>query len=478
MAAIPIVLGGLAALGGGTLGWELYRRNAKSTPYDIIIGINSLLALKTSGWKIVLGEATKGIEPKWSEAMNNAGVVVAVLGTYNRGKSFLLNELCNIKLPSGNFTHTEGISITAPRKNIENVIFIDTAGSDAAIPKEKLDDKKATQGLLREIALHLCSYAIIVVNRLLYMDQIYIQRVLKYMKYSNDKKRIIIVHNLADITTPEDVDKVIREEIIGIFKAEETNMVPRVASRSKKLSFYRSTHDGIILRHFILAKQGSNAATKWNTQSLDGIMNIFQTDDDNRGNLDIIPKIITFVNQRLSQLLINNNQSNDGPQQPNQERLQVDQHVKQPFIVLSDRKDFENLDENPHELAISPRLTYDDAGYFIGIRSIDCGDWQPRWNAYDTPENICICIELAGFGEIKADITVAEREIIVKGRRLDLRASLNDSVVLQEEIPSGSFTLKIPLKDNVQQEEAMLQRTDGLYKITCSKRKNTVKCLE
>ena len=142
------------------------------TPYDIIIRINSLAMLATSGWNITIGQNTAKDLSKLSTAGDNRGVIVAILGSYNRGKSFLLNQLCDIRLPHGNLVHTEGLSITAGRNLSENVIFIDTAGTDTAIPRDKLEDKKATEALLREIALHLSSYIIIVVNRLRATDQI------------------------------------------------------------------------------------------------------------------------------------------------------------------------------------------------------------------------------------------------------------------------------------------------------------------
>ncbi|CAF5226853.1 unnamed protein product, partial [Rotaria magnacalcarata] len=112
---------------------DIYRKSSIPTPYDVTIRINSLVALSTSGWEIVLGNSASEIQSNSSIPKDNRGVIVAVLGSYNRGKSFLLNELCGLNLPSGNLIHTEGISITAGRKQAENIVFIDTAGTDTAI---------------------------------------------------------------------------------------------------------------------------------------------------------------------------------------------------------------------------------------------------------------------------------------------------------------------------------------------------------
>jgi len=101
--------------------------------------------------------------------------------------------------------HTEGISITEGRDRAKNIIFIDTAGTDTAIPKNQLNDKKPTEALLREVALHLCSYIIIVINRLRATDQSYINQVVTYSKNDNCTKNIIIIHNLIDVETQKDV---------------------------------------------------------------------------------------------------------------------------------------------------------------------------------------------------------------------------------------------------------------------------------
>jgi hypothetical protein len=52
---------------------------------------------------------------------------VGFTGLENRGKTFLINTLCGINLPSGHQVHTEGISIKFP-SNGSNTTYIDTAG--------------------------------------------------------------------------------------------------------------------------------------------------------------------------------------------------------------------------------------------------------------------------------------------------------------------------------------------------------------
>ncbi|CAF3926583.1 unnamed protein product [Rotaria sp. Silwood1] len=203
-----------------------------SSLYDVVIRINNLSDLSSQGWEILVGKHIKNVTRNKMIPENNAsgkasgelkeGVIVTILGAYNRGKTFLLKNLCKIELPDGNLVHTEGLSITAGRENYTNIVFLDTAGTDTPVTNDEIEFKRATEALLREVVLYLSTFLIIVVNRLRYTDQTYIRQILKYCRDSQNtpnKKNIIIVHNLFDVETIEDVDKIIQHEIEGIFDA-------------------------------------------------------------------------------------------------------------------------------------------------------------------------------------------------------------------------------------------------------------------
>jgi HSP20 family molecular chaperone IbpA len=479
MAAIAFVLGGLVvSSGGGKFLWDKYKKISTSTPYDVVIRIDSLAALATSGWEIVLGQNIKHVDPKVSESEEGRGVIVAVLGSYNRGKSFLLNQLCDINLRTGNLIHTEGISITEGRNQAKNIIFIDTAGTDTAIPKDKLDDKKATEALLREIALHLCSHIIIVVNRLRATDQSYIRQVLTHSKSPSCTKNIIIIHNLMDVETQQDIDEVIDTEVKQLFEAKLDTIQLKIDQKSTSVHFFRSTHNGMKLRHFIFAKHGSEAAKLWNRQSIDGIMNILQTATEWRRNLDVVTEMINFVNTKLPQLFINNHKQDNSLSETNQQKIQVQQHLKKPFIVLSHRREMDDLEQSPDELILSPKLLYDDAGYFIGISSMTNGQWQPLYSLYESNDEIHAVVELAGFKKGDVRVQVVEEAIIIEGRRADFKESLTNPSIHQEKIPTGQFKLEIPLQCKIDPETTKLERDEGFYKITCPKKKIVAKIFE
>ena len=443
-----------------------------STPYDVVIRINSLVALKTSGWAIVLGENARNIDTDTPTSDDARGVVVAIVGSYNRGKTFFINQLCDINLPNGSLIYTEGISMTAGKNQAENIIFVDTAGTDTAIPKDKLSDKKATEALLKEIALHLCSYVIIVVNRLRATDQSYIGQVITHCKSSGSRKNIIIVHNLSDVETMQDIKSIVKTEVEDLFEAKVDSLILSTNQSSSKINFFSSTQDGVGVRHFILAKHGSEAAAMWNRQSIDGIMMILQTATPDRRPIDLINEIVSFVNNRLPQIFNDNTSQEVTSDSNSQPKFQVQKHVRKPCIVLSRRKELVDLEQSPEQLVISPQLLYDDAGYFIGITSPNNGQWVPRYSLYDTSEGIYAIVELAGFKKGSAKVEVVEEAIIIKGVRADVKETLSSPMTLQEKIPIGQFLLEIPLKGyKIDPDETTVERDEGLYKIMCPRKK-------
>lgn len=459
-----------------------YSRSLEPTPYDVIIKINSLTALQTSGWEIVLGQSVDSVTQETNEPEDIYGVVVSVLGSFNRGKSFLLNQLCGIRLRHGNLVRTEGISITAGREQASNLIFIDTAGTDTAIPRNKLDDNKATEALLKEIALYLSSYIIIVVNRLRATDQSYIKQVLKH---SGGKKNIMIVHNLMDVETIADVQEVIKQEIEGIYEAQPGTMALQVDPNTKTINFFTSLHNcsgandndvgnnannDVKMHHFIFAKTDSEAAKIWNRQSIVGIMTMLQTATVYRRKLDVITEMIRYVNNKLPQILIFDKEQDMTPEDDSSPLAEIQHHVSKPYIVLTERRELKDLDQNPCRLKVSSKLVYDDAGYLIGVNSIDNGRWEPRYSKFETSDALHIVIELAGFTEDDIEPELFEDIIIINGRRAEFSSIFPNATSLYEKIPIGEFILKIRLDHKVNPDKAEMKCIEGLYEITCPKK--------
>jgi HSP20 family molecular chaperone IbpA/ABC-type cobalamin/Fe3+-siderophores transport system ATPase subunit len=437
--------------------WDKYKK--KVDLYDIVIGMNSLEDLESQGWEIQLGKHVDSIEPT---TQTIEGLTVAVIGAYNRGKTFLLNKLCNIQLPHGNLVHTNGISITSGRKGYTDIVFMDTAGTDTPVKREKLPYKRATEAFLRELVVYLCSVIIIVVNRLRSTDQVYIDKVLEHCKSQDKMKNIIIVHNLFDVETVAGVEEIINEEVQGLFDASKREKQFRVKGQLVTVNCYSSKLNDFHLNHFILARDNSAAAKIWNLQTLDGIMNLLQAPLEPRGSLNVISEIFTFSNAKLPQLF----EKDHSETHDNGVLLQVAQHNSLPFIVLSTRKELPNLKDNPHSLKLSEKLVYDDAGYFIkNVR----GFWEPRHNVYEVGDQIRLVLDLAGLKEGETSLAKTENRLTFSGNRDDLRSNDNECIHVSQ-IPTGKFHLAVGFKQPIDLTTLVVKRDEGFLRVDVKKK--------
>ena len=99
--------------------------------YDIIFKINSIRDI-LNGWNISFSEKGK----EYYEKMKVKNFLkIGVTGVGNKGKSFLLQKLANIELPTGTSIKTEGLSIRCPDIDSENqnIILLDSAGSETPL---------------------------------------------------------------------------------------------------------------------------------------------------------------------------------------------------------------------------------------------------------------------------------------------------------------------------------------------------------
>lgn len=60
--------------------------------------------------------------------------VVSVIGFFNKGKTFVVNKIADLNLPSARQVHTRGLSFILPGdERRQNCIFLDTAGTNSPV---------------------------------------------------------------------------------------------------------------------------------------------------------------------------------------------------------------------------------------------------------------------------------------------------------------------------------------------------------
>lgn len=143
---------------------------APRNTYDICVAIDSLETLATGdGWPIHFYNRAAQELPAWS------GPAVAVVGNFNRGKTYLLGQLSGMRFNTEGFvTHTEGICVkraTIGEANAQrDVIFLDTAGLQSPISvvadhvETSFQSQKRTEKFIQDNVIQLCDYILIVIN--------------------------------------------------------------------------------------------------------------------------------------------------------------------------------------------------------------------------------------------------------------------------------------------------------------------------
>ncbi|EGC38563.1 hypothetical protein DICPUDRAFT_148758 [Dictyostelium purpureum] len=225
---------------------ENYIRKEPIDQYDMVIKIDSLKKCVENGIPIQLHSSVK---KKWSELQSTP--IVSVLGLYNKGKTYVLSRIFDLKLESSFFSHTEGLSFITSKSSLSNVLIgLDTKGSNTPIKctiekmGDEIIDSQYTEVFIREITLFLSDIVLIVVDRLTRDDQLYIQQVRqKYSTISGkDVNNIIIIHNLSHCRDIDQMDKVVKEEVVEAFCAK--------AYKNIEKSPYYVGQDGI--RHVVM----------------------------------------------------------------------------------------------------------------------------------------------------------------------------------------------------------------------------------
>jgi hypothetical protein len=131
-----------------------------------------------------------------------------VVGLYDKGKTFVLNNLTLSNLPSGKKVNTKGISFK--HVNVDagtHLILVDTAGSYSPVKIDSemsIFEKEATENFISDLVFEISDYFICVVNDFTSLDQRYLDRLSRSLQNAPNKtfREIIVIHNLKEVESP------------------------------------------------------------------------------------------------------------------------------------------------------------------------------------------------------------------------------------------------------------------------------------
>ena len=211
--------------------FEDFLADKESNNYDMILNFFSFEQLNID--KLTAFFTIEGKE-KYDESLNNYNIVIGVLGIKNRGKSYLLRRIMKNKdyiPPSGFLITTYGISCNFPVHEAKGAHFItlDTAGKDSPLLQNELfknkdikaigKDQKFTEIFLSDFIIQEANVLIAVVEQLSFEEQEMLKTLIERLKQKDisgiQRRKLIVIHNLMNITKVEDIKKFVNQVLFN-----------------------------------------------------------------------------------------------------------------------------------------------------------------------------------------------------------------------------------------------------------------------
>ena len=208
----------------------------QSDHYDMILDFTSFNQLKQKGW--TANFTPEGYE-KYLNCKDKNTNVIGIIGNKSRGKSFFLGRIIEEESyvpPSGFLVTTHGISCNFPKiykENDENdkkrlkrikgdlpIITLDTAGKDNPLLQNAFNkeydietiskDQKVSEIVLSDFILQKANILVAVIEQLNFAEQEMLKTLIDRLKQKeveeHEKRRLIVIHNLMNISTIEGIE--------------------------------------------------------------------------------------------------------------------------------------------------------------------------------------------------------------------------------------------------------------------------------
>ena len=146
---------------------------------------------------------------------------MAVLGLFDKGKTFVLNHLTGSQLPSGKKVSTKGLSFKHVDVEGTKFIVLDSEGSYAPVKVENelsVVEKEISERFIQDVIFDLSDYFLCVVNDFTSLDQRYLDQLTRSLQ--NSKKHfqeVIVVHNCKTVMEQEVMDHIFHSQILFVY---------------------------------------------------------------------------------------------------------------------------------------------------------------------------------------------------------------------------------------------------------------------
>ncbi|CAK0793844.1 unnamed protein product [Prorocentrum cordatum] len=230
-------------------------------PYDAIVCFDSLSStIDADSLKIsILRWAHSAFEI--GQAQMEGVRIVAHMGLFDKGKTFLINQLYGKNLPSGKLHETSGLSIVyVPQLRF---LVIDTKGLQAPVSYKKrgveqLVDASQTEVFLFELVSRIAHYIVFVVNDFTWPEQRHVVQLHQKYVQSKRENQLIVLHNLRTTRSVREATELFCKQVASKYEGVD---------RGELGGLIFTVDESPRIHHIGLAEQGSPAGIKFNQKN-------------------------------------------------------------------------------------------------------------------------------------------------------------------------------------------------------------------
>jgi len=201
--------------------------------------------------------------------------IVSFIGLYDKGKTFVLNNLSNTNLPSEKKVQSRGLSFKEFQIEADTkLILLDMIGSYSPVNvfnENSVMEKERTEQFLLDSVFEISDYFICVINDFTAIDQRYLDKLSKKLKNYKNKPfhEIIVFHNLKQVESQEILDHLWETQVAkiygeGLFQRTKVSAINPINGKfqEKHVHWFQTNYS----RHVRLANDDSmlgNSLNPW-----------------------------------------------------------------------------------------------------------------------------------------------------------------------------------------------------------------------
>ena len=419
--------------------------------YDCVIDITKFTDIAGDGWAINFTNKTINSKEEFLKIKNEfctSQSFLSITGAYDKGKTYIINRLCNINFPSGKKTETKGISLKSTSIQNNKLIVVDTAGIQSPVNFKvmTLEEKINIEKRLREIVFLLSDLFILVVNDFTILDQKILQKLKRQILENKNKsnKIVIVIHNFKDIDNPQDLEEVWQKQILSTYPPGENvnEHLTNIISNNHQVRWLQTE----FTRHLIFVNDNCEFGKSYNDDTLELLKTFILIICVSGAKKNLLDNLFEILNKNFGQSSLEENKSDNI------------------------REEGEVLFEKNGVVAVKSE---EDNKIYIKCKSISVIKFNPGLNSFEPTYEIFedlkyrIFIELPGVSEDNLQPNITEHNEFElhgeKKREIEVEGKENFRTF-------GSFYLNFKIPRNFCNEPDVYEVTDGILRIEFPKK--------